>query len=114
MKIVTPKLSHKNCHIHGALTMNNWCQLASTVLTLQVNALYIVPPVATFLAKHPLVEKYNFRSLDSVLSGAAPLGKELTELMKNRFPTLPVLGQGIYLIIHFNCTNHHARKVYFG
>lgn len=38
---------------------------------------YIAPPVAVHLAKNPVVESYNLKSLRMVTSGAAPLTKEL-------------------------------------
>ncbi len=40
--------------------------------------LYIVPPVVLALAKHPLVDQHDLSSLDLVISGAAPLGPDLT------------------------------------
>jgi acyl-CoA synthetase (AMP-forming)/AMP-acid ligase II len=38
--------------------------------------LYIVPPVALALAKHPMVAEYDMSSVVEVFSGAAPLGPE--------------------------------------
>ncbi len=39
---------------------------------------YLVPPIVLALAKHPLVDKYDLSALKSILSGAAPLGKDVT------------------------------------
>ncbi|XP_063912263.1 uncharacterized protein LOC135129111 [Zophobas morio] len=46
----------------------------------KVTKLVIVPPIILFLAKSPLVQKYDLSSVDDVISGAAPLTKELEEL----------------------------------
>lgn len=35
--------------------------------------LYCVPPIILGLAKHPIVDKYDLSSVESILSGAAPL-----------------------------------------
>ena len=42
-----------------------------------VHHMHVVPPVVLALAKHPLVAQYDLKSLKSITSGAAPLGKEL-------------------------------------
>lgn len=38
---------------------------------------HLVPPLILFLTKHPMVEDYNL-CLRQILSGAAPLGKDLS------------------------------------
>ncbi|KJA28962.1 hypothetical protein HYPSUDRAFT_33429 [Hypholoma sublateritium FD-334 SS-4] len=44
----------------------------------------VVPPVLVVLARHPAVDKYNLSSLDILLSGAAPLGAELSHAVIKR------------------------------
>lgn len=44
----------------------------------------LVPPILTFLAKHPLVEKYDFRSVRELICGAAPLPKNIKAAVKAR------------------------------
>ncbi|XP_033755252.1 probable 4-coumarate--CoA ligase 1 [Pecten maximus] len=44
----------------------------------------IAPPLVTFFAKHPLVDKYDLSSLQSPYSGAATLSRALTEQMAER------------------------------
>src|SRR6266540_3407791 len=39
----------------------------------RVTQAFLVPPIILALAKHPLVDKYDLSSLETVLSGAAPL-----------------------------------------
>lgn len=53
-------------------------------LQFQVTALFIVPPIALFLAKHPLVEKYDLSSLRLCFSAAAALGQEVMDQAKKR------------------------------
>ena len=55
----------------------------------------IVPPIAVALAKHPLVEKYDLTSLETVFSGAAPLGEDLARLCAQRLGCHVVQGYGL-------------------
>ncbi|CAK4638503.1 unnamed protein product [Aphanomyces euteiches] len=50
----------------------------------QISKAHIVPPIASFLAKHPLVDKYDLSSMQYVISAAAPLGAGLEEAVKER------------------------------
>lgn len=59
----------------------------------RVSVAMVVPPLVLALAKNPVVEKYDLSSIRIVLSGAAPLGKELEEALRNRVPQA-VFGQG--------------------
>lgn len=45
----------------------------------QVNLLAIVPPLAIFLAKSPLVARYDLSSVIGVGCGAAPLARDTQE-----------------------------------
>ncbi|XP_050085692.1 uncharacterized protein LOC126571322 [Anopheles aquasalis] len=47
----------------------------------------IVPPIAVFLAKHPMVDEYDLSSVEMITSGAAPLSKEVEELVYARLKT---------------------------
>lgn len=56
--------------------------LEMTLRTIQeqkITYMYIVPPVALALAKHPLVDKYDLSSLGGLNSAAAPLAPQLIE-----------------------------------
>jgi len=48
----------------------------------------VVPPVMLFLAKHPLVEKYDLSSVKRIISAAAPLSVELRQEVEQRFKKL--------------------------
>ncbi|KAK0643071.1 hypothetical protein B0T16DRAFT_429843 [Cercophora newfieldiana] len=45
----------------------------------RITALAAVPPIVLALAKHPLAMKFDLSSVESVGSGAAPLGREVCE-----------------------------------
>ncbi|KAL4279997.1 hypothetical protein GQ457_03G045070 [Hibiscus cannabinus] len=51
-----------------------------------------VPPIVLAIAKTPDVDKYDLSSIRMVMSGAAPMGKELEDAVKARLPNAK-LGQ---------------------
>nr|ABY60843.1 4-coumarate CoA ligase 2 [Ruta graveolens] len=53
----------------------------------------VVPPIVLAMAKSPEIEKYNLSSIRILKSGAAPLGKELEDVVRAKFPNA-TLGQG--------------------
>ncbi len=57
--------------------------------------LWIVPPVALALAKHPLVENYDLSFIEQVNSAAAPLGADVAEAMGKRLGTNATQGYGM-------------------
>lgn len=59
----------------------------------RVTVAAVVPPLVLALAKNPALEKYDLSSIRIVLSGAAPLGKELVDALRARLPQA-VFGQG--------------------
>nr|WPM83303.1 4-coumarate:coA ligase 1b [Euphorbia maculata] len=59
----------------------------------RVSVLPIVPPVVLSIAKSPETENYDLSSVRMLKSGAAPLGKELEDAVRAKFPKA-VLGQG--------------------
>ncbi|KAM9978398.1 hypothetical protein ACTFIY_012163 [Dictyostelium cf. discoideum] len=46
---------------------------------------FIVPPIAIMFAKSPIVDKFDLSSLRTLSCGAAPLGPEIEDLIKERF-----------------------------
>jgi len=58
--------------------------------TYNVTHAYLAPPVALFLAKSPLADAKDFPHLKDIFSGAAPLGPEVTEELKQKFPNVCV------------------------
>lgn len=98
-------------HIYGmTVIMNLGLRSGATIVTMprfdleqflgliehhRVTHGFIVPPIALALAKHPAVEGADLSSLELLLSGAAPLGPELTEAVQERVDCLVAQGYGL-------------------
>lgn len=67
--------------------------LLSLIEKHRVSVAAVVPPIVLTLAKNPLVENFDLSSIRIVLSGAAPLGKELEGALHRRVPQA-TFGQG--------------------
>ncbi len=61
----------------------------------RVKRAFVVPPVVLALAKHPLVDKFDLSALESLFSGAAPLGAELASEAGARLGCEVVQGYGM-------------------
>ncbi|XP_077980605.1 uncharacterized protein LOC144435842 [Glandiceps talaboti] len=55
-----------------------------TIQDYKVNYVPIVPPIVLFLAKHPLVDKYDLSCIEQFLCAAAPLSDKLPTAMLSR------------------------------
>ncbi|MBX7120106.1 MAG: 4-coumarate--CoA ligase family protein [Gemmatimonadaceae bacterium] len=55
---------------------------------------YLVPPIALALAKHPIVDRFKL-SLETITSGAAPLGADLEAAVEARIGALTKQGYGM-------------------
>ncbi|XP_012160201.1 luciferin 4-monooxygenase isoform X1 [Ceratitis capitata] len=95
-------------HAFGCLTLITTTALGTTLVYLpkfeenlflgaiekyRVLMAFMVPPLMVFLAKHPLVDKYDLSSLMVLLCGAAPLSKETQDLITERIG-VPIIRQG--------------------
>ncbi len=60
-----------------------------------VTVVYVVPPIALALAKHPAVEGRDLSSLRMVMSGAAPLGEDLAKAVADRVGAPTIQGYGM-------------------
>jgi len=69
-------------------------QMLKLIQDFKINCLYLVPPIILFLAKHPSVKNYDLTSIDTIISGAAPLGEKLTHAVRKNLPNVVALGQG--------------------
>ena len=58
----------------------------------RVTVAAVVPPLVLALARSAVVEKHDLSSIRIVLSGAAPLGKELEDALRGRLPQA-IFGQ---------------------
>jgi acyl-CoA synthetase (AMP-forming)/AMP-acid ligase II len=98
-------------HIYGmTVIMNMGLHSGATVVTMprfdleqflglieqhRVSTAYVVPPIALALAKHPLVGEHDLSSLRVIMSGAAPLGPELTDQVAARLSVPVTQGYGM-------------------
>ncbi len=57
--------------------------------------MWIVPPVALALAKHPIVDTYDLSSLEMLFCGAAPLGPDLAKAVEARLGCIAGQGYGM-------------------
>jgi acyl-CoA synthetase (AMP-forming)/AMP-acid ligase II len=57
--------------------------------------MWVVPPVALALAKHPMVDDFDLSSVDQVFSGAAPMGAELSDAVSKRLNCEMLQGYGM-------------------
>jgi acyl-CoA synthetase (AMP-forming)/AMP-acid ligase II len=98
-------------HIYGLLVIMNYalsCGAAIVVLgrfdleeflgviqDQRVTFAHLVPPILLALAKHPLVDAYDLSSLQGIVSGAAPLGKNLAQAVEDRLGCIVAQGYGL-------------------
>ncbi len=98
-------------HIYGmTVMMNHGLHRNATVITMpkfdlpeflrivseyKIQRLYIAPPVAVALAKHPIVDQYDLSCVDVIFSGAAPLDAELGKAMGKRLGCTVLQGYGM-------------------
>ncbi|XP_062574129.1 uncharacterized protein LOC134235966 [Saccostrea cucullata] len=61
----------------------------------KVTQLHIVPPIVLFLGKHPMVSKFDLSNLNTMTSGAAPLGEGLTHEVMKRLNAVIRQGYGL-------------------
>lgn len=78
----------------------------NSIETYRITLVYLVPPLMLFLAKSPLVERYDLSSLRELLFGSAPCSKATIDLVQKR----------LYFIYHLlyqcfvYCWNSYNRK----
>lgn len=72
----------------------------------------IVPPIMTLLAKSPLVEKYDFRSVTEILCAAAPLSKKVSRSFSVAKLIVPSLSFPLLDPFAFS-SNCHRKKSYW-
>jgi acyl-CoA synthetase (AMP-forming)/AMP-acid ligase II len=108
-------------HIYGmTVLLNQGIDRRATVVTLprfdlerflqaitdhRVQRVYVVPPIALALAKHPDVDAHDLSSLESICSGAAPLDAELSNAVARRLGCRVVQGYGM---TEMSPVSHHV------
>ncbi|KAK6944229.1 AMP-dependent synthetase/ligase [Dillenia turbinata] len=68
-------------------------KLMELVEKFKVTIAPFVPPIVLAIAKSPDVDKYDLSSIRTIMSGAAPMGKELEDTVRAKLPNAK-LGQG--------------------
>lgn len=98
-------------HIYGMnVIMNLTLRQRGTVVTLprfdllpslqliehfRVNFLYIAPPLAVVLAKHPAIDDYDLSTVETIVCGAAPLDEALGATVVSRLQARLLQGFGM-------------------
>ncbi|MDQ3887239.1 MAG: AMP-binding protein, partial [Actinomycetota bacterium] len=98
-------------HIYGmTVLMNYGLNAGATIVTLpkfdlevflatiqkhRINRVFIAPPVAVALAKHPLVDSFDLSCIDMIFSGAAALDAELAQAVAQRIGCQVRQGYGM-------------------
>jgi acyl-CoA synthetase (AMP-forming)/AMP-acid ligase II len=98
-------------HIYGmTVIMNQGLRNGATIVTMPrfdldqflgliaehgVTRAYVVPPIALALGKHPAVDDHDLSSVETIMSGAAPLGPELTKRVAERVGCNVIQGYGL-------------------
>lgn len=70
-------------------------QFLATVERRRCTYLFIAPPIAVALAKHPAVAEHDLSSVHTILSGAAPLDGTLADAVAQRLGCRVVQGYGM-------------------
>ncbi|MGV0678129.1 4-coumarate--CoA ligase family protein [Mycolicibacterium fortuitum] len=70
-------------------------EFLDNIATRRCTFVYIAPPVAVALAKHPMVDSYDLSSLRAVLSGAASLDADLGRAVAERLSCTVSQGYGM-------------------
>ena len=70
-------------------------QFLQTLERYAVTRVPLVPPIVLALAKHPLVEKYDLSKVVSILSAAAPLGRDVADAVAARLGCIVKQGYGM-------------------
>lgn len=70
-------------------------EFLQTIQDYKITHLQVAPPIMVMLSKRPETAKYDLRSLQSLLCGAAPLGKELQNDVARRFNVTVKQGWGM-------------------
>jgi 4-coumarate--CoA ligase len=68
-------------HIMQRFDLEQFC---SSIDVNKITVAYLVPPVVLLLAKSPVVDKYDLKSLRIMHSAAAPLSNELIDMVYKR------------------------------
>ncbi|KAI6197984.1 4-coumarate--CoA ligase 3 [Aphelenchoides besseyi] len=81
-------------------------QFCSLIEKHKIKTQMLVPSLIHFLATSPIVDQYDLRSLRLLISGGAPLSRELAAAVQKRLPSLQFIGQA-YGMSELTCISHY-------
>lgn len=90
--VLAPLVNGIHSIVVSRFEIDRFCQLIEQH---GISFIYLVPPIALELAKSPVVDKYNLRSVRMTNSGAAPLSKELQQAVFKRTGIRVKQGYGL-------------------
>ena len=64
----------------------DFVEMLTYVQKYRISDLILVPPVVVAMAKHPATKKFDLSSVETVSSGAAPLGREASQEFERLWP----------------------------
>jgi len=64
----------------------DFLEMLQYVQKFRITSLVLVPPVVVAMAKHPATKKFDLSSVESIGSGAAPLGREVCVELEKLWP----------------------------
>jgi 4-coumarate--CoA ligase len=90
----------------------DFLEMLQYVQKYRITDLVLVPPVVVAMAKHPATKKFDLSSVESVGSGAAPLGKEVSEEFERLWSTGQVNVKQGWGMTELTCsaTSFHPNK----
>ncbi|KUF83332.1 4-coumarate--CoA ligase 2 [Phytophthora nicotianae] len=74
----------------------------------KLDMINLAPPLVTFLAKSPIVAKYDLSHVKYVKSGGAPLGKEVERAVMERLGIQVLQGYGMTEFVGCGCRSYPA------
>ncbi|KAE9317366.1 hypothetical protein PR003_g18490 [Phytophthora rubi] len=77
-----------------------------TVVKYRLDMINLAPPLVTFLAKHPIVDKFDLSHVKHVKSGGAPLGKEVERAVRQRLGIQVLQGYGMTEFVGCGCRTY--------
>ncbi len=83
-------------------------EFLTNIQKFQCTYLYIAPPIAVALAKHPVVDQFDISSVHTVFSGAAPLDGETAEAAGRRIGARMLQGYGMSELSPVSHAMHYA------
>jgi 4-coumarate--CoA ligase len=77
-----------------------------TVEKYKLDMINLAPPLVTFLAKDPIVDRYDLSHVKHVKSGGAPLGKEVERAVMQRLGIRVLQGYGMTEFVGCGCRTY--------